>query len=90
MEKEYIAAFSSFYKAAYAQDILEEAGIKVRLAKLPQELMRSCSTGIYIKAGDIHQARSVLPVLQARQIDIRGIYAVDDLGKGRKSYKKIM
>lgn len=87
MEKEYIAAFSSFYKAAYAQDILEEAGIKVRLAKLPQELIRSCSTGIYIKAGVISQARSVL---QARQIDIRGIYAVDDLGKGRKSYKKII
>ena len=37
MEKEYIIAFSSFYKAAYAQDMLEEAGVKSTLRKLPTE-----------------------------------------------------
>ena len=29
--KEYIIAFSSFYKAAYAQDMLSEAGINATL-----------------------------------------------------------
>ena len=46
MEKEYIMAFSSFYKAAYAQDMLSEAGIKAQLKRLPQELVRSCGTGV--------------------------------------------
>ena len=27
MNQEYVISFSSFYKAAYAQDMLEEAGI---------------------------------------------------------------
>ena len=35
---------SSFYKAAYAQGMLEEADIASTLKKLPTELVRSCST----------------------------------------------
>ena len=42
MEKEYIISFSSFYKAAYAQEILADAGIGASLRKLPNELVRSC------------------------------------------------
>ena len=53
MEKEYIMAFSSFYKAAYAQDMLSEAGIKAQLKRLPQELVRSCGTGVYLRTSDI-------------------------------------
>ena len=34
MQKEYIIAFSSFYKAAYAEDLLEAEGIRVTLRKL--------------------------------------------------------
>lgn len=49
MGKEYIISFSSFYKAAYAQDMLREAGISASLRRLPAELARSCSTGVYLK-----------------------------------------
>lgn len=38
MNQEYVISFSSFYKAAYAQDMLEEAGIASTLKKLPTEL----------------------------------------------------
>ena len=49
MNQEYVISFSSFYKAAYAQDMLEEAGIASTLKKLPTELVRSCSTGLYLR-----------------------------------------
>ena len=43
MNQEYVISFSSFYKAAYAQDMLEEAGIASTLKKLPIEFVRSCT-----------------------------------------------
>lgn len=43
MNQEYVISFSSFYKAAYAQDMLEEAGIASTLKKLPTEFVRSCT-----------------------------------------------
>ena len=79
MEKEYIMAFSSFYKAAYAQDMLSEAGIKAQLKRLPQELVRSCGTGVYLRTSDIGEAESVL---EMRQISVRGVYEIKREGKG--------
>ena len=87
MEKEYIMAFSSFYKAAYAQDMLGEAGIKTQLKRLPQELVKSCGTGVYLKTTDIEEARSIL---EMRQINVRGIYEIRHEGKGTKSYIKVI
>ena len=83
MEKEYIMAFSSFYKAAYAQDMLSEAGIKAQLKRLPQELVRSCGTGVYLRTSDIGEAESVL---EMSQISVRGVYEIKREGKGTKSY----
>ena len=40
MIQEYVISFSSFYKAAYAEDMLEEAGIASTLKKLPTELLQ--------------------------------------------------
>ena len=85
MEKEYIIAFSSFYKAAYAQDMLEEAGVKSTLRKLPTELIRSCGTGIYLKTYDIREAQSVF---EKKQISVRGIYEIRVQEHGRKKYVK--
>ena len=56
MIQEYVISFSSFYKAAYAEDMLEEAGIASTLKKLPTELVRSCSTGLYLRTDDIRRA----------------------------------
>ena len=87
MEKEYIMAFSSFYKAAYAQDMLSEAGIKAQLKRLPQELVRSCGTGVYLRTSDIGEAESVL---EMRQINVRGVYEIKREGKGTISYIKVI
>ena len=74
MEKEYIIAFSSFYKAAYAQDLLEEEGMRATLRKLPIEIAKSCSTGIYIKGMDIERVKDVF---SRKNVTTRGIYYIN-------------
>lgn len=86
MEKEYIIAFSSFYKAAYAHDMLEEEGINATLRKLPTELIRSCGTGLYLKTSDIRSASSVF---ERRQISVRGIYEIEKQNQGERKYVKV-
>ncbi len=86
MEKEYIMAFSSFYKASYALDMLNEAGIRARIKRLPQELLRSCGTGICLKTDSLEEA---LKVLEMRQIDLRGVYEIAHREKENERYNKI-
>ena len=86
MKKEYIIAFSSFYKAAYAQDMLEEGGINSTLKKLPTELVRSCSTGLYLRTDSIDDVQSVF---ERKQIIPRGIYEIRRQGKANKSFLKV-
>lgn len=86
MEKEYIIAFSSFYKAAYAQDMLGEVRIGSSLRKLPTELVRSCSTGLYLRTDSI---QSALDIFEKKQIVPAGVYKVQRQGRGKKSYQKI-
>ena len=83
MQNEYIIAFSSFYKAAYAEDLLEEEGIRVTLRKLPIELAKSCSTGIY--ARDIEVER-VKEIFRAKDIYPRGIYLMSKDPSGKMTY----
>lgn len=86
MGKEYIIAFSSFYKAAYAQDMLEENGINSTLKKLPTELVRSCSTGLYLRIDSITDVQSVF---ERKEIVPRGIYEIRRQGKTNKSFLKV-
>ncbi len=86
MEKEYIIAFSSFYKAAYAHDLLEEDGINSALRKLPTELMRSCGTGLYLKTSDL---RSAEEVLERKQLSVRGIYEIKTQNQAGAKYVKV-
>ena len=79
MENEYILSFSSFYKAAYAKDVLEA------LRKLPPQITHSCSTGLYLRIDSIERVRGVLA---ERQITTRGIYQVTRIG-GTKSYRSV-
>ena len=83
MGKEYIISFSSFYKAAYPQDMLREAGISASLRRLPAELARSCSTGVYLKTSS---AEDVMSVFERKQIKPRGIYQISRDEKGKKKY----
>ena len=84
--KEYILSFSSFYKAAYAQDMLEEGGIASTLKKLPPELIRSCGTGLYLRTGSIQQ---VVDVFDGRQIVPRGIFEIQGRGREERKYRKV-
>ena len=86
MEKEYILSFSSFYKAAYAQDMLAAAGINANLRKLPTELIRSCSTGFYLIKRSI---QPTLDVFSRKNIIPRGIYEIRRQGKGQREYVKV-
>ena len=83
MEKEYILSFSSFYKAAYAQEVLEEAGIRSSLRKLPAELIYSCGTGLYLRTDSI---QLVQQVFDEKQISTRGIYQIRRDGGNEKKY----
>ena len=86
MEKEYILSFSSFYKAAYAQEVLEEAGIRSSLRKLPAELIHSCGTGLYLRTDSIQQ---VIDVFDGKQIVPRGIFEIVGRGRGNREYRKV-
>lgn len=85
MEKEYILSFSSFYKAAYAKDVLEENGLNSTLRRLPPQVAHSCSTGLYLRLDSVERARQIL---EERQITNRGIYRIDRQG-GESRYTKI-
>lgn len=86
MEKEYILPFSSFYKAAYAQDVLDHAGITASLRKLPTELIRSCSTGLYLRTDHLQQA---IEVMRGKEIRPLGLYELQRQGRGQKRYVKL-
>lgn len=82
---EYIMSFSSFYKAAYARDVLEASGISSTLKKLPPELINSCGTGLYLRTDSIQQARAVL---DRKNILARGIYLIEREG-GKRKYTRV-
>lgn len=86
MEQEYILSFSSFYKAAYAEDMLEESGIRSTMKKLPAELVKSCGTGLYLRSSDIDEA---IAVLDNKQIVPAGVFLIKREGKNRKSYIRV-
>lgn len=86
MDKEFIMSFSSFYKAAYARDVLEENGYHSTLRKLPPQVAHSCSTGLYLRIDSIERVRSVL---DERQIVAKGAYQISKNEKGVKTYNRV-
>ncbi len=85
MEYEYILSFSSFYKAAYAKDVLAENGLHATLRKLPPQVAHSCSTGLYLSIDSIERVRQIL---DEKQITIRGVYQINRIG-GTKNYRRV-
>ena len=87
MTDNYIIAFSSFYKAAYAQEKLSDARIKTVAKRLPTDVMRSCGYALYLNASSM-QIQNVISVLEQSEIGHRGIYIVDEK-EGKTLYKRI-
>lgn len=85
MEHEYVLSFSSFYKSAYAKDVLEEYGLYSILQRLPLQLVHSCSTGLYLSVGSIEQVRRIL---DEKQITARGVYEIVRIGNA-KTYRRV-
>ncbi len=83
---EYIMSFSSFYKAAYARDVLEQSGISSTLKKLPPELITSCGTGLYLRTSSIQQA---MEILEHRNITARGIYLIEREENQNKRFRRL-
>ena len=86
MEKEYFLAFSSFYKAAYAKDVLEENGLSSSLRKLPPQIAHSCSTGVYLRIDSIERVQNVL---KDHEIAVIGFYEIRRGLKGNKTYVRV-
>ncbi len=82
---EYVIAFSSFYRAVYAQEKLQENRIRSTLKKLPPDLLRTCGYAVYLKTNSIH---SVMDILDRSQIAARGIYMIE-YDNGMVKYKQI-
>jgi len=86
MEKEYILSFSSFYKAAYAKDVLEEHGLGSSLRKLPPQIAHSCSTGVYLRTDSIARVQQVL---KDHEIYTKGYYEIRRDG-GIRNYVRVV
>ena len=87
MQQEYVLSFSSFYKAAYAQDILAQGGIQATLKKLPTELVRSCNTGIYLRTESLAEVRTIL---DGKQIQPGAGYRIQRENRGKKTFIKVI
>lgn len=83
--KEYAIAFSSFYRAAYAQEKLQENRIRSELKKIPPNLLKSCGYAISLKTNNI---QSALDILENYQITARGVYLIE-YENGTPNYMQI-
>lgn len=82
---EYVIAFSSFYRAVYAQEKLQEKRIESTLKKIPPNLLRTCGYAVHLKTNSIH---NVMDILEDHQIIARGVYLIE-YNNGAINYKQI-
>lgn len=82
---EYMIAFSSFYKAVYAQEKLQEKRIRATLKKTPPGLLKSCGYALFFTTNDI---AGVVSHLDDAMIRSSGVYRVEK-ENGKSSYKMI-
>lgn len=82
---QYVIAFSSFYKAVYAQEKLQEHGIRSTLKKIPPDLLKTCGYALYLNTATIYMP---LEILEDAMIDHRGVFEIEN-DHGRNHYKAI-
>ncbi len=85
---EYLLAFSSFYKAAYAQETLTEGGVLASLRKLPPGLLASCGYGVNLRTDSKDGLKRALRLLEEKNIQNRGVFS-PRRDQGRTVYDKI-
>jgi hypothetical protein len=82
---EYVIAFSSFHRAQYAQEKLQENRIASSLKKIPPNVFSSCGYAVHLRTNSIN---AVLGVLEQNQIIARGVYLVE-YKNGTINYRQI-
>lgn len=82
---EYLIAFSSFYRAVYAKDKLEENRYGPTLKKIPPNLLKTCGYAVHLKTDSI---RNALELLEKNEILARGVYQIE-YGNGTVNYRQI-
>lgn len=82
---EYVIAFSSFYRAVYAQEKLQENRIRSTLKKVPPNILKTCGYAVYLKTNNI---RTAMDVLDQNNITARGVYLVE-ITNGLLNYRQI-
>lgn len=83
---EYMIAFSSFYKAVYAQEKVQEKRIRATLKKTPPGLLKSCGYALFLKTGDIE---GLVAFLEGNHINNQGVYKVEQ-ENGKSFYRPVM
>lgn len=73
---DYLLAFSSFYRAAYAQETLADQRIPATLRKLPPGLLNSCGYGVMIRPRSEDGLKRALHILEEKQIPNRGVFSL--------------
>lgn len=58
--KDYAIVFSSFYKAAYARDLLQAQRIWPSMGKIPASMMKSCGYALYLEEPSMEAALEIL------------------------------
>ncbi len=82
---EYVIAFSSYYRAIYAQEKLQKNRIGSTLKKIPPNLLRTCGYAVHLKTNSI---RAVIDLLESHQIIARGVYLIEYVD-GTVNYRQI-
>jgi len=88
MTNNYIIAFSSFYKAAYAQEKLSEGGIRTIERRLPPEVLHTCGYALTLKT-DSQKIRNAVSILEKSEITHRGIF-IEHEENGKTIYKRVV
>lgn len=78
-------AFSSVYKATYAEEKLRNSGIIATIRKTPTNISISCSYALFLKTNDINR---VMSILDASNIVHSGIFAVE-MRNGQFGYRRM-
>ncbi|MBQ8589950.1 MAG: DUF3343 domain-containing protein [Firmicutes bacterium] len=72
---DYLLAFSSFYKAAYAQETLADRKFTVSLRKLPPGLLQTCGYGVSLRTDGLEGLKRAMRLLEEREIRHRGVFS---------------
>lgn len=85
---EYLLAFSSFYRATYAQETLAGQGIHAAVRKLPPGLLSSCGYGITLRTDGTEGLKRALRLLEEKDIRNKGVFAARR-EQGKMVYERI-